>query len=494
MHINPRSVLRPEYLEQSSECTRNIEHPSLKRLNTNTAPVYMSGNLAQLRKRQIYRRQAHPYTKYSKGGANKSNSSSSSSLANSWYQPGLRRRDSNFHVRSDTSDSEETFNDHSTSPSLSQASKNSSDCTIHSLSKAESSRISSTNGLNDLMSQTKSYSHGQAEQLRRSRESTTFALIDAQLSVPPLNQVREMYLQNRNGCYAGSNASAARTTKKANLSVVHTLVRFRIKEYLIELREHIHKLLDILFSNIVENYDGKSRDALASELLGLSTAPCSTDCQYCPRLFRRGDRSRSRYNDSYSRAPQFHHSQSRDNTIIPTLKDELVGSFGHTDLNSHFIVDTNVPIESNCPSLTLPLKREFDYDQQIPPVPALEFEISDESECLQHSALQNPCLEKPLLSFHISPETKLNKRLRLDSTTLRLANDFDPVDWSAEDIDIGPLGDDFVDLHNLVTDSNPDSLSFKYDDTLFDTTYDFGDLMHQFTFDKHPSSQLAVSP
>ncbi|VEL21900.1 unnamed protein product, partial [Protopolystoma xenopodis] len=135
-------------------------------------------------------------------------------------------------------------------------------------------------------------SQGQSEQIRRSRESTTFALIDSALSKPPLGQIRDMHLQTKSSSNALSSTVPSRTTKKANLSVVHTVVRFRVEEYLIDLREHMHRLLDILFNSASSTYEASNKDHL-SDLLGLSRLPCSSSCELCYRIGHRFDASRS---------------------------------------------------------------------------------------------------------------------------------------------------------------------------------------------------------
>ncbi|CAH8565804.1 unnamed protein product [Schistosoma turkestanicum] len=392
--------------------------------------------------------------------------------------------------RSDSSDSEGVSHDHSSSPSLSYVSRYSSDSTTHSYDTK--SQIPASQSFREVnTSHPRSHNHGQAEQIRRSRESITFALIDAQLSIPPLSQVRDMYLQTRSGC--GNSSSTARTTKKANLSVVHTVVRFRIKEYLIELREHIRRSLDTLFYNLVENYDTKSRDTLASEILGLSSRLCSPDCDFCSDLLPRNERRSQTYDPS------------RLNNYPPQLVSQISNSCrSPSPLSSKSPVYTPLPsnetVLSQTPDSTTSYVSSNSDVLSDPPKP-VDSCLGDNTNAIFNSRINqylfpdsSSVLERPLPSYHINVfDSRHQKRVRLDSTSLRLTSEFDNTDWAADDIDFGPCGEELVDLHSLVFDSSSDITS-KLDETYFDPAYDVSDLMHHFTMDKYPSLQLAISP
>ncbi|CAH8611071.1 unnamed protein product [Heterobilharzia americana] len=398
-------------------------------------------------------------------------------------------------TRSDSSDSEETSHDNLSSPCLSYVSKYSSDSTTHTYDSRSQIRTNqATRELNN--THPRSNAHGQAEQIRRSRESITFALIDAQLSMPPLSQVRDMYLQTRSGC--GTSTSNARTTKKANLSVVHTVVRFRIKEYLLELREHIRRSLDTLFYNLVQGYDVKSRDTLASKILGLSSLPCSSSCEFCPDLMPKSERLRLHK-----------HDHSRLNPHSTHLGEQLPSTSCRSPIPLPIRLQTSMPTPSidatrpqsppsNSPVSHVGSEGKIRLESPKP----TEFDADDTTDnTLFNSRLSeysfpelSAVLERPLPSYHInSLDYHSSKRVRLDSTPLRLSSGSDNIDWAAEDIDFGVCEEELVDLHSLVFDSSSDAPS-KIDETFFDPAYDAGDLMHHFTMDKHPGLQLTISP
>ncbi|TNN09432.1 hypothetical protein EWB00_006325 [Schistosoma japonicum] len=475
MHINSRSVLRPEYLDHSFSFTapsaqRNYDCVSARKINTNTAPVYCIEGTSHVKRLRTDTKRVHPYIR------------SCSNYATNTTSP-LDKIWSGTMSRSDSSDSEETSLDNSSSPSLSYVSRYSSDSTTHTYDSK--SHVRSRQPAREPNTHPRSHAHGQAEQIRRSRESITFALIDAQLSIPPLSQVRDMYLQTRSGC--GTSNTTARTTKKANLSVVHTVVRFRIKEYLIELREHIRRSLDTLFCNLVEDYDVKSRDMLASEILGLSSRTCSSDCEFCPELVPRNERS-----SSY----RLHPSQNTEQLTSASCRSLSFSTKPQTCLT----VPSNDTIHSHTPpDSTASVNLESNGCQD--PAKVVDTCLSDNSGALINCRLlqysfpdSSSLLERPLPSYHINvSDSRHQKRVRLDSTSFRLSSEIDNADWVADDINFGPCGEEHVDLHSLIFDSSSDIPS-KIDETFFDPAYDVSDLMHHFTMDKYPSLQLAISP
>ncbi|VDD75867.1 unnamed protein product [Mesocestoides corti] len=334
------------------------------------------------------------------------------------------------------------------------------------------------------------YSHGQAEQLRRSRESTTFALIDNQLSKPPLNQVRDLYLQNR-GSVNSSNSGPTRTTKKANLSAVHTIVRFRIKEYLYPLLAHYRRMLDTLFARIYPNYTPSMRDSLASQILGQSQLPCSLSCEFCERFKFQLDRhvscrkmmlnkaalpsklssakpSAGYYNslngDCYDGSanscpisPNESVSRSRRYTLPPpiqpsTASTPLTSATAATSAKSCFV------------------KPECSIDASSlssPSSPRLNSEALDhnsESELLDD--LQSVVDDGTPLAFH-SSQRMLNdssdvKRTRVDSATLRWHDLFDipfNVDFNSMD------DDNSLDLHSILNANSDLKIESFPDDT-----------------------------
>ncbi|CAH8632412.1 unnamed protein product [Schistosoma guineensis] len=482
ININTRSVLRPEYLYHSF----NFSAPSTLRtydgisskINTNTAPVYCLEGKSHVKRLRPDNKRVHPYKKpcgnYATGTTN---------LPDQLLWPGTSNK-------SDSSDSEGVSPENSSSPSLSYVSRYSSESTSQSFDpKSHVNDVQSIRESNT--SHPRSHSHGQAEQIRRSRESITFALIDAQLSIPPLSQVRDMYLQTRSGC--GTSNSTARTTKKANLSVVHTVVRFRIKEYLIELREHIRRSLDTLFYNLVENYDAKSRDTLATEILGLPSRLCSPDCDFCSDLLPRNERCRTQSYDS-----------NRPNKYTSQLLAQMSStSRSPSPLSIRPQISISLPTNETLRSQTPPDSASYVGSdiEVLPDVKPVESCLSDNTNAILNTRLNqslfldsSSVLERPLPSYHINVfDSRNHKRVRLDSTSLRLSNEFDYTDWTADDIDFGPCGEELVDLHSLVFDSSSDVPS-KLDETFFDPAYDVGDLMHHFTMDKYHSFQLAISP
>ncbi|KAK4467448.1 hypothetical protein MN116_009045 [Schistosoma mekongi] len=475
VHINSRSVLRPEYLDHSfsfiaPSTQSDYDCVPARRINTNTAPVYCLEGTSHVKRLRTDTKRVHPYGRPCGNYANSTTSPSDKIWSETVN-------------RSDSSDSEETSLDNSSSPSLSHVSRYSSDSTTYTYDSK--SHVRSRQSTREPNTHPRSHAHGQAEQIRRSRESITFALIDAQLSMPPLSQVRDMYLQTRSG-YGTSN-STARTTKKANLSVVHTVVRFRIKEYLIELREHIRRSLDTLFCNLVEDYDVKSRDLLASEILGLSSRSCSSDCEFCPELIPRNERS----------------SSSR---LHPTLSTEQLTSACRspsfpTKLQTCLTVPSNDAVYSHTPPGSMASSVNAETNVCHDPPKTVDSYHSENSSALINCRLlqysfpdSSSLLERPLPSYHINVSDSLHqKRVGLDSTSRRLSNEFDNADWVADDADFDPCGEELVDLHSLVLDSSSDIPS-KIDETFFDPAYDVSDLMHHFTMDKYPSLQLAISP
>ncbi|VDP22805.1 unnamed protein product [Echinostoma caproni] len=82
----------------------------------------------------------------------------------------------------------------------------------------------------------------------------------------------------------------------------------------------------------------------------------------------------------------------------------------------------------------------------------------------------------------------------MDSTSLRLVNELDGIDWSAEHIDLGPFNEEPVDLHTLVSDTVTDPIGLKAEEMFFDPAYDPIDLIPQFSIDKYPALTLSSSP
>ncbi|TPP58543.1 hypothetical protein FGIG_04881 [Fasciola gigantica] len=491
MSVNSRSVLRPEYLGHTSymaseSCYSNILD---KRYNTNTAPVYPTNSLNPM-KGKPSRRLNHPYIRPERLSSRLRVGGSKNHFSCSNYDhPANRLGISPVSLKSYGSSSDSD----TSPPKCSYGSKPSSE----SVCSVRYPRKGSPLPKKEEYSTARSYTHGQAEQIRRSRESTTFALIDAQLSRPPLNQVRDMYLQNRSGSGTSNNSSAARTTKKVNLSVVHTVVRFRVKEYLREVQEHVKRLLDALFGNMFEHYDPSMRSTLASQLFGIPRLPCTSDCQFCPELLQCGRKShQSSRNETRSRLSHtgfspFHNYTRPYSTCSSNTSNTPVLSTSDGPSESHDFSPSNkspeVPIDA------------------IERVPSPKLQFSDSvlssDEAIQSShrdtlSERNSVLEKPLLSYHVGPDCfppKYTRRTRLDSTSLRLVNEFDTIDWSAEHIDLGPFNDEPVDLHTLVSDAM-DPMGLRPEESFFDPAYDPIDLIHQFSIDKYPGLTLSSSP
>ncbi|CAL8076071.1 unnamed protein product [Calicophoron daubneyi] len=504
MHVNPRSVLRPEYLEHS-QCpisSDSCAYQSMdKRLNTNTAPIYFEDSHAN-KKKSLRRFQGHPYLRRFRDNV-RSTIPNSQNYACTSDHPALRGGASTVPVRSYISspESDKLSCIGSSSPSLSYTSRYSSDSVGNNYYARNNFSPQKTVGRDEFYSQPKAYTHGQAEQLRRSRESNTFALIDAQLSRSPLNQVRDMYLQNRTGCSSGSNSSAARTTKKVNLSVVHTVVRFRIKEYLRDVQEHAKRLLDTLFLNMFEDYDVRMRNTLASQLFGMTRLPCSSDCQFCTDLGFRVDAGEHAENvrPTYSRLHLDHRTRQNTCPVTGVLRPSTTPC-AVSKLPALSTSDGSSDSQNPTPS-------SEDSGPQVSPNEPFQSSDSTSPDCpdevnvkLSPGQLDSSldlALEKPLLSYHLNGDQldlKPGKRSRLDSTSLRLVNEFDSTDWTAEGIDFGPCGEELVDLHTLVADSVSDTLPIKTEESFFDPAYDPIDLLHQFTMDKFPNLQLASSP
>nr|CAH8833334.1 unnamed protein product [Trichobilharzia regenti] len=179
-----------------------------------------------------------------------------------------------------SSNSRGSSHDNSSLPCLSYVSRCSSNPTVRNYDSKSHSRPSQ-------LTSEPSTSHTKplgchAAQIRRFQESITFALIDNRLSMPPFSRVRNMHISTRSRNRT-SNLSVLHS-KKAVLSVVYAIVKFRIKQYLIDLRKHINRSLDTLFSHMFENYDITSRNTLAADILGLSPLLCSRECKHCPKI------------------------------------------------------------------------------------------------------------------------------------------------------------------------------------------------------------------
>ncbi|KAF5405033.1 hypothetical protein PHET_01515 [Paragonimus heterotremus] len=512
MHVNPRSVLRPEYFDYSSlrtSASRCKLQPVDKRYNTNTAPVYSLDNPCPPRKRPCRRPYGrlffgssmtpadHPYMHSSPDVL----PHCSASCLPTNVHPAARHSASTVPVRNYLSspDSDALSRIESNSPCSTVTSKYSPDSTTQGCNKSNVTPAKQERG--DIPASNRSYAHGQAEQLRRSRESNTFALIDTQLSRAPLNQVRDMYLQSRSGFNSSSGNSTARSTKKVNLSVVHTIVRFRIKEYLRDLQDHVQRLLDRIFSNMFDEYKTEMRNELASKVFGMNRLPCSDDCQFCSDLVDqvkivRGHSDRlAGFRDRLCR-PSF-----------PSPIDTSVRPLSNSSNSSTTPMLSASDIPSDCQDFSPSDNRTDRFDADYPntvfndfslPLDTLSRELPSDTNAVRLSPNHfdippsDPVLEKPLPSYHMNndaPDSKPHSRSRLDSFSLRIVDDFTSNDWSAE-FDFGPCGEEPVDLHTLVNDSAPEHLGIRTEE-FFDPAFEPIDLMHQFAIDRFPNLNFA---
>ncbi|KAF6777532.1 hypothetical protein AHF37_02817 [Paragonimus kellicotti] len=137
MHVNPRSVLRPEYFDYSSLSTsasRCKLQPTDKRFNTNTAPVYSLDNPCPPRKRPCRRPYGHPYMHSSPDVLPHC---SASCLPNNVH-PAARYSASTVPVRNHLSspDSDVLSRIESSSPCSTVTSKYSPDSTTHGCNKS----------------------------------------------------------------------------------------------------------------------------------------------------------------------------------------------------------------------------------------------------------------------------------------------------------------------------------------------------------------------
>ncbi|VDL97980.1 unnamed protein product [Schistocephalus solidus] len=327
---------------------------------------------------------------------------------------------------------------------------------IQRSSGASSASSSPTAPSNASVSHPRSYSHGQAEQLRRSRESTTFALIDNQLSKPPLNQVRDMYLQNRGGS-SSSSSTPTRTTKKANLSAVHTVVRFRIREYLLPMIGHMRKMLDILFSSQYPDYNSSVRDVLASQLFGQTQLPCSLSCEFCERFRYQLDRQTPSRKLVFSKTLMPTKPTPSDKTFATMSAPESgVSRAPSPDQNYSTHGLTDVQIKPEASSETTPLSS--------PSSPLLNFDIlepASEADLLEelldvvdevHSL---PTSQHPLDEVNLPDIKRSPSRIRLDSVSAQLQEGFDleSMYWPS-DFDVCP--EESVELQNLILGSSVD--------------------------------------
>uniref|UniRef100_A0A5K4F706 C2H2-type domain-containing protein n=1 Tax=Schistosoma mansoni TaxID=6183 RepID=A0A5K4F706_SCHMA len=457
-NISTRSVPRPEYLEYYFNLSAPSAHRtqaflSDKEVNTNNAPVFCLERKSHSSRLSPESKRVHPCS-----GPSGDRLTNSNNLLNILWPRTSDRPEFEAVLRN-------------SSPSLSFLSTYPSDSKTHSCDPK--SYLNASQSIRDPnTANSKSHAHGQAEQIRRSRESITFSLIDSQLSIPPLNQIRDIYLQTRSTC--GNSNSTARTTKKTNLSVVHTIVRFRIKEYLIELREHIHRTLDTLFHNLIENYEAKFRDSLATEILGLSSRLCFPDCDFCSDLLTRDERYRTQNHDlcrpnSY---PSRLVSQIPSNCPSP-FPPQISTSFPSNDTARSLTSDASyIGVVNNVfPDRSTPVDRCNDHNK-----------TAIINSGLNQYLFPDPSyvLEKPLPSYHNNVfDSRHHERVRLDSTSLHFPEDLDYADCTANDIPFSPFGEELVDLHSLVFDSISDIPS-NVDETSFDPAYDISDLMQHF--------------
>ncbi|OON21125.1 hypothetical protein X801_02983 [Opisthorchis viverrini] len=349
---------------------------------------------------------------------------------------------------------------------------------------------------------TRSSAHGQAEQLRRSRESNTFALIDALLSKPPLSQIRDMYIQTRTASNPSSSHSASRATKKVNLSVVHLAVRFRIKEYLRNLQDYARFLLDTLFSSMFDDYQCGMRNELATKLLGLSRQPCTPQCRFCSESLSGETHTKtgSRHYDCVGQDNVFEApAPSPDTSVRPSSSSSsnnsttpmLSGSDAYAELHElsvmeHLVSDPATEalsdvreesaVTSNCAL------------KETGSGPNIKRSPSDHDLPIVESTFEKPLATSQVFELH-EPSSV---RRRLDSFTLRLCSDFDNVDWSSSDVGLGSYGEDPIDLNTLVNETGPDFLQLR--DSLFDSVYDPVDLLQPFLPDKPPSLPCISTP
>ncbi len=363
-----------------------------------------------------------------------------------------------------------------------------------------SSDAISPNGPSSSSSHPRSYSHGQAEQLRRSRESTTFALIDNQLSKPPLSQVRDLYLQNRVGS-SSSNSAPTRTTKKANLSAVHTIVRFRTKDILIPLLAHVRRMVDIYFEATNAACPPGARDALASQCFGVCQLPCSLSCEFCDHFKSQVDRQIPSRKMVYSK------------NLVPVKSSPCKSSYPPPPPYRGSMHDERMCMRSNSPAepmhpnrrYVIPPPQQQQHQQQpnfihrpamendldpiddvvvpnspdvkpegsantsplsSPSSPLLNLEAFDHaSETEFMDDIQNVVDEVSSMAFppvqNILDDAPLAKRNRVDSNTIRLQDLMDmPLGMNFD------LDEDPAELHNLLT-GNPD---FKLEPFADETT------------------------
>ncbi|KAA0188296.1 hypothetical protein FBUS_00180 [Fasciolopsis buskii] len=250
-----------------------------------------------------------------------------------------------------------------------------------------------------------------------------------------------------------------------------------------------------------EHYDPRMRSTLASQLFGITRLPCATDCQFYPELLHCSRESHSssgretRNRPSHTRLSPFHSYARPYSTCSSNTSSTPVLSTSDRPSESHDSSRNTTPEEVARRATTC-------TDQRVP-TPKWQFSDSllSSGEAIQSPPADNfperdSVLEKPLLSYHVGSDvyaSKHNRRSRLDSTSLRLANEFDIVDWSSEHIDLGPFNDEPVDLHTLVSDTM-DPIGLRPEESFFDPAYDPIDLIHQFGIDKCSSLTLSSSP
>ncbi|TGZ56263.1 hypothetical protein CRM22_010189 [Opisthorchis felineus] len=497
IQVNPRSVLRPEYFEHPyHRSNERFTKPSSldERYNTNTAPVYSSNNPGPGKKRLNRRTYNHPYSRPNRNSVLRAPSPhlSSAILDNSFCHTACSIPVKQY-VSSDSDESSHFPN----APRFA--------CPKFP-SGSLPSRYPKPGGQNksqrECPNTTRSSAHGQAEQLRRSRESNTFALIDALLSKPPLSQIRDMYIQTRTASNPSSSHSASRATKKVNLSVVHLAVRFRIKEYLRNLQDYARFLLDTLFSNMFDDYQSGMRNELATKLLGLSRLPCTPQCSFCSELLSGETHTKtgSRHYDCVGQDGVFEApAPSPDTSVRPSSSSSsnnsttpmLSGSDVYAELHELSVMEHLVSapatevlsdVRDKCPVTSKCVLKEIGSEPKIKRSP------SDHDLPVVESMFEKPLATSQVFELH-EPSSK---RRRLDSFTLRLCSDFDNVDWSSSDVGLSSYGEDPIDLHTLVNETGPDFLQLR--DSLFDSVYEPVDLLQPFLPDKPPSLPCISSP
>ncbi|KAL3311014.1 hypothetical protein Ciccas_010412 [Cichlidogyrus casuarinus] len=331
--------------------------------------------------------------------------------------------------------------------------------------------------------------NGVAEQIRRSRESNTFSLIDAQLGKAPMDRVRELYLQVKGISTTAGNAP--RTTKKANLSAVHAIVRFRMREYLLDIRDHSRRLLEQTIA-LQRNEEPSTRQKEIENLYSnLTSFPCSRECCHCERLQIRTERPRS--------------------TPVRRMQRPACGNFimNGAGQQKPSIYQSSISIKTD-ESVIVPTPHYQQHKMQAVPFGAVsntsvltnessQFSTSDADDFLSSSAdneipgaflndvnLQNeqktlwselrPIMESHELKledpFEAINPGRLSKRSRIDSNVSRFCNELglSAIDWSTETDHPIDLTELLLDCHQD-DDVNPDRSQSRFSAAEDDNMY-----------------------